>query len=64
MASRFFLSNESAERYTNEYYDILMKENQQKEQILYKPLYEHLLSQYNKYKTQIPLQSSQHKVTK
>ena len=30
-----------------------MKENQQKVQILYKPLYENLLSQNNKYVTDI-----------
>ena len=53
MATRFVISNESAKRLTNKYYDMIVKENQQKEQILYKPLYENLLSQTNKYITDI-----------
>ena len=53
MATRFFICNETAKRLNNKYYDMIMKENQQKEQILFKPLYENLLSQTNKYITDI-----------
>ena len=48
MASRCFICNVTAERY---YDDMIVKENQRKEQILYKPLYENLLLQTNKYIT-------------
>ena len=53
MAHRLYICDESVKRYTNEYYDMIMKENQQTEQILYKSLYENLLSQYSKYVTDI-----------
>ena len=55
MVGRLYICNENAKRitnaYTNEYYDMIVKTNQQKEQILYKPLYENLLLQTNKYVT-------------
>ena len=57
MVGRLYICNENAKRnnppYANEYYDMIMKENQKKQQILYKPLYKNLLSQTNKYVTDI-----------
>ena len=53
MATRFIICNKTAKKLTNIYYYMIVKENQQKEQILYKPLYKNLLSQTNKYITDI-----------